>query len=81
VAIPKPTRGDRPPAAVEGDEPLNRQLLLGSWPGSHRDEEVDRKVTGDVLWEASETFSVTLSDPTNATIADAKGLGTILDND
>jgi hypothetical protein len=38
-------------------------------------------VTGDVLREASETFSVTLSDPTNATIADAKGLGTILDND
>jgi large repetitive protein len=49
--------------------------------GNHRDEEVDRKVTGDVLREASETFSVTLSDPTNATIADAKGLGTILDND
>jgi hypothetical protein len=28
VAIPKPTRGDRPPAAVQGDEPPDRQLLL-----------------------------------------------------
>jgi uncharacterized protein with PQ loop repeat len=39
-----PARGDRPPAVVQGDEPLHRIVLLGSWPGNHRDEEVDRNV-------------------------------------
>ncbi len=38
-------------------------------------------VIGDVIDEANETFSVNLSNPTNATIADATGTGTIQDND
>lgn len=45
----KPIGGDRPPAAVQGDEPLNRQLLLRPWPGNHRDEEVDRKLPARCL--------------------------------
>ena len=38
-------------------------------------------VNGDLLDEANETFFVNLSNPSNATIADAQGLGTITDND
>jgi hypothetical protein len=38
-------------------------------------------VIGDTLDEADETFLVNLSSPVNATIADAQGVGTIVDND
>jgi hypothetical protein len=38
-------------------------------------------ITNDTLPEASETFTVTLSGASNATIADATGIGTISDND
>ena len=38
-------------------------------------------ISEDALDEADETFSVNLATPTNATIADAQGLGTITDND
>jgi YVTN family beta-propeller protein len=38
-------------------------------------------VNGDILDEADETFLVNLSSPTNATIADGQGIGTISDND
>ena len=34
-------------------------------------------VVGDVITESTETFTVTLSSPTNATIADGEGIGTI----
>jgi hypothetical protein len=48
--------------------------------------EVSKQITvqtvGDVVVEANETFSVNLSNPTNATIAGAGyGLGTITNND
>ena len=38
-------------------------------------------VLGDVLDEPNETFFVNLTNPVNAVLADAQGLGTILDND
>src|SRR5262249_35111374 len=38
-------------------------------------------VNGDMLDEANETFVVNLSAPTNATIADNQGVGTITDDD
>ena len=38
-------------------------------------------VTGDTLDEANETFLLNLSSPTNATLADAQGIGTITDDD
>ena len=38
-------------------------------------------VNGDRLGESSETFFVTLSNPTNASIADGQGLGTIADDE
>ena len=37
-------------------------------------------ITGDRLDEIDETLTVTLNNPTNATIADGTGVGTILDN-
>ena len=38
-------------------------------------------VNGDRLAEPNETFVVNLSSPTNATIADGQGMGTILDDE
>src|SRR5258705_337006 len=38
-------------------------------------------VNGDTLFEPDETFFVNLSNPTNATIADPQGTGTILNDD
>ena len=38
-------------------------------------------VKGDTTVESDETFKVTLTQPTNATIADNQGLGTIVNND
>ena len=38
-------------------------------------------ITGDLLDENNETFFVNLTNPVNATIGDAQGLGTIVDND
>ncbi len=38
-------------------------------------------ITNDLVFEGAETFSVNLTAPVNATIADAQGLGTIVDND
>jgi hypothetical protein len=39
------------------------------------------KVNGDTAAESNETFAVNLSNPTNATIADGQGLGTITNDD
>jgi VCBS repeat-containing protein len=38
-------------------------------------------ITDDTVFESSETFNVNLTSPTNATIADNLGVGTITDND
>ena len=38
-------------------------------------------ITNDLVFEGSETFNINLTAPVNATIADAQGLGTIVDND
>ena len=37
-------------------------------------------VFGDGAFEPNETFQVTLSSPTNASLADPYGIGTILDD-
>jgi hypothetical protein len=38
-------------------------------------------ILGDTMFEGTETFTVNLSNPVNATIADAQGVGTIYDNE
>jgi large repetitive protein len=42
---------------------------------------VNVTVNGDTLVEGNETFFVNLSSPVNATISDAQGIGTILNDD
>lgn len=42
---------------------------------------VNVAIKGDILDETNETFFLNLSSPTNATIADSQGIGTITDND
>ena len=42
---------------------------------------IDVPIVDDALPEPSETFAVDLSNPSNATIADGEGVGTITDND
>lgn len=42
---------------------------------------ITRTVNGDTLDESNETFNITLSAPTNATLADAVGTCTIIDDD
>lgn len=44
-------------------------------------ETIDVPVTGDNAEEADETFNVTLSAPTNATLGDGTGVGTIQNDD
>ncbi len=38
-------------------------------------------ITNDVVFENNETFNVNLTTPVNATISNAIGVGTIIDND
>ena len=45
------------------------------------EQQVEVTVWGDGRYEGDETFTVDLSGPVNATIADGSGLGTILDDD
>src|SRR4029450_257314 len=49
-------------------------------PGETR-KRITGLVNGDRIGEPNETFVVNLSSPTNATIADGQGLGTILDDE
>jgi hypothetical protein len=39
------------------------------------------QIIDDLIYEGDETFSLNLSDPTNATISDDQGIGTILNDD
>jgi hypothetical protein len=60
------------------------QAALGTLsfaPGDITPKTVTVLVNGDTVVEATETFVVNLSNPTNATIADGQGLGTITNDD
>ena len=50
-------------------------------PAGETTKTVTVTVNGDTLDEANETYFVNLSNPSNATIADGQGLGTITDDD
>jgi F0F1-type ATP synthase epsilon subunit len=49
-------------------------------PGSTT-QTVTVPILDDATWESPESFNVNLSTPTNATLADGIGIGTIVDND
>src|SRR4029077_5307455 len=50
-------------------------------PGGATSQTVTVLVNGDRIRESGESFYVRLSDPTNAFVADATGVGTILDDE
>ncbi|HYZ18358.1 MAG TPA: Calx-beta domain-containing protein [Gaiellaceae bacterium] len=52
-----------------------------TFAGGVTTREVVVPVSGDVLDEVDETFTVTLSNAVNAVLADAQGIGTIVDDD
>ena len=53
----------------------------GTIPAGQTSTKITVNVIGDTIDEADEAFTVTLKNPTNATIADGTATGTIVDND
>ncbi|MFN4257861.1 MAG: cellulose binding domain-containing protein [Gemmataceae bacterium] len=66
--------------ALAGQDYVATSGILTFAPGETQ-KSIVVYVLGDLLVEEDETFYVRLSDPTNATIANGKGIATILDND
>jgi hypothetical protein len=66
-------------ATAPGDYQTNSGTLTFN-PGDTT-RSINVLVNGDTLDEANETFFVNLTNPSNAVIVDAQGLGTITDND
>jgi hypothetical protein len=66
--------------AVAGSDytPTSGTLTFGAGETS---TSVDVPATGDTLYEGNQTFTVSLSSPSNAGIADADAVGTITDDD
>ena len=72
----------RPPTARRRAGPTTRRPSgTLTFAAGQTTQTVTVPVNGDVLDEVDETFSVNLSSPVNATIADGQGLGTITDDD
>ena len=67
--------------AAAGTDYTARALTTLTFTPGQTTKTVTVQVKGDVANEANETFFVNLSAAANASIADAQGLGTILDND
>jgi hypothetical protein len=66
--------------AVAGSDYVATNGLLTFAPGT-TSQTVTVRVNGDLVNEADETFFVNLSNPTNATLTDSQGVGTIINND
>ncbi len=66
--------------AVQPADYHERDGML-NFPAGQTTRTVTVKVHGDTLDEDDEFYFVNLSDPTNATIADGQGIGTIIDDD
>ncbi|MGB0561691.1 MAG: Calx-beta domain-containing protein, partial [Spirulinaceae cyanobacterium] len=66
-------------AAAGSDYTSNSGTL--NFTAGETSKTVTVNITDDGINEAAETFDVTLSNPTNATLADGTGQGTINDND
>jgi Calx-beta domain-containing protein len=66
--------------AVAGSDYVATSGTLTFAPGTTT-QNITVLVNGDVVAEPNETFFVNLSSPVNATIADAQGVGTILNDD
>ncbi|MEK6335110.1 MAG: Calx-beta domain-containing protein [Acidobacteriota bacterium] len=66
--------------AVAGFDYQSTSGVLTFQPGE-TSKQISVLVNGDTEFEPNETFSLVLSSPTNATISDAQGQGTILNDD
>ena len=66
-------------AVAPGDYTSTSNIL--TIPAGGTTGTISVSIINDTLSESSETFTVNLSSPINATIADAQGIGTIIDND
>jgi hypothetical protein len=66
-------------AVAPGDYTAKPPTLVTFLPGQLT-KMVSITVRGDLVNEANETFTVNLTAPVNATIADAQGIGTIIDD-
>jgi hypothetical protein len=67
-------------SAGDGGDYVAATGTLTFTPGSTQ-QEITIVVNGDTRREANETLAVDLSIPTNATIADGQGVGSITDDD
>ena len=67
-------------SATSEDYTAATPVLVTFTPGSTT-RTVSASVLGDTKFEADQTFNITLSDPTNAVIADGAGVATILNDD
>ncbi len=71
--------------ATEDDSATAEDYTATSGELSFEPDETTKQVTvevkGDALDEANETFSVMLTEPVDATLADGEGVGTITDDD
>ncbi len=66
--------------AVAGED-YSRRNQIATIPAGERTVTVSIPIIDDTIDEDNETFNVTLTNPTNATIAVALGVATIVDND
>ena len=66
--------------AIAGSDYVAATGLLTFAPGE-TSKSVNVAVKGDKVKESIETFFLNLTNPLNATLADAQGVGTIKDND
>lgn len=69
-----------PGTALAGSDYSTTSGTLTFTPGQ-TSQPVSVLVLGDTLFEPNETFNVNLTNPTNATLGDDQGVGTIIDND
>jgi hypothetical protein len=66
--------------AMAGSDFLTTNVVLNFSPGT-TSQTATVKILGDTLTETNEIFFVSLSSPSNATIADGQAVGTIQDDD
>ncbi len=69
-----------PGTATAGSDYTTANGTLTFAPGQ-TSQNISVLVLGDLLFEPTETFNVNLSNPTNATLGNSQGVGTIIDND
>lgn len=69
-----------PGSATAGSDYTTTNGTLTFTPGQ-TSQPISVLILGDTVFESTETFNVNLSNPTNATLGDDQGVGTIIDND